>query len=135
MSWRGDLRPSRRWYSTGAMGRLRRQLPVRRLFAAGAVGAVVVTAALLVAGHTGGAVVTGVLHLLPAVLLALVLLSGRYPGELALERLRRAGTERVRRASSSPTPRLHAAVALRGGRLIAFSLAGRAPPAVATGRC
>ena len=135
MAWHGDLRPSRRWYSTGAMGRLRRQLPVRRLFATGAIGAVVVGAALLVGGHAGDAVMAGMLHLLPAVLLALVLLSGRYPGELALERLRLARTGRPRRAVSSPAPSLYAAVALHGGRLIAFSLAGRAPPAVATGRC
>jgi len=135
MESNGGLRPGPRWYSADAMGSLRRQLPLRRLVATGAIGGVVVAVALLVGGHTGGSVVAGVLHLLPAVLLALVLLSGRYPGELALERLRLARTGRPRRASSSAAPRLYATVALRGGRLIASSLAGRGPPAVATGRC
>jgi hypothetical protein len=70
----------------------------------------------------------GMLYLLPALLLLLVLLARRYPGERLL------GALRVRRARGRA--RVRAGVAVRrielpvphGGRLIAVSLAGRAPP-------
>ena len=66
----------------------------------------------------------------PLLALLLVLLAGRYPGERAIERLRLALRPRPRRRSlarrlgplAEPMP-------WRGGRLIAVSLAGRAPPA------
>jgi hypothetical protein len=67
------------------------------------------------------------LYLLPALLLLAVLLARRYPGERLLGALagRRARRVRVRRAS--PLRRIELPVP-HGGRLIAVSLAGRAPP-------
>jgi len=60
-----------------------------------------------------------------------VLLSGRYPGERALKRLREARRSATQHPASSRSPRQHAVALLRGGRLIAVSLAGRAPPCAA----
>ncbi len=69
------------------------------------------------------------LYLLPALVLAVILLARRYPGERVIERLRlaRAPGPRVR-AASSPRPRCRPDTRLGGGRLIAVSLGGRAPP-------
>jgi hypothetical protein len=75
----------------------------------------------------------GMLYLLPALLLLLPLLARRYPGE------RLIGALRVRRARA----RARVAGALRGielpvphgGRLIAVSLAGRAPPRAWAAAC
>lgn len=69
------------------------------------------------------------LYLLPALLILLPLLCGRYPGE----RLLRAISARpLRLAPAPPAPRrrFHLPVPLpRGGSLLASALAGRAPPA------
>lgn len=77
---------------------------------------------------------TGLLYLLPATMLAFVLLTRRYPGERALIALR--GSLRKRRwerARSSLTKRPRVVtVAVHGGLLIARSLAVRPPPAQAT---
>jgi hypothetical protein len=78
----------------------------------------------------------GVLIMLPALLLAIVMLTRPYLGEQAIARLR------VRRARHDHRPRTPACViapqhaparASRGGRLIAVSLAGRAPPLALVG--
>jgi hypothetical protein len=68
----------------------------------------------------------GVLYLLPALLLGLALLAGRHPGERLIGALLEPGARpRVRmgavvRGIELSTP--------HGGRLIAVSLGGRAPP-------
>lgn len=72
-----------------------------------------------------------VIGLAPLLLLVAALLAGRYPGEKALERCRRAITilfarPRLRSLLSGFT--LPFTAAIRGGRLIARSLAGRGPP-------
>jgi hypothetical protein len=74
------------------------------------------------------------LYLAPAVLLAIPLAFGRYPGERALERARRAVTApRPRPARlTRPGGRAPALVTPRGGRLIAAGLAERGPPTAAT---
>jgi hypothetical protein len=90
---------------------------------------VAVLAALGILGMLG----PGALTMLPALLLAVALFAGRYPGERLIERWARS-RPRVRAtiaralAPQSPSPTL-----LRGGRLIAVALAGRAPPAFAAG--
>jgi hypothetical protein len=83
------------------------------------------------------AVVSGasdLLCLLPAALLACLLLARRYPGERALIALRRKRVERRwarPRSSLAARPRVLTA-AVHGGLLIARSLAVRPPPAGAT---
>jgi hypothetical protein len=76
-------------------------------------------------------VLTGILFLLPALVLALVLFARRYPGERALVRL--STPRRIRwarpRASVARAAR-ELAVAAHGGQLIARSLAVRPPPAL-----
>jgi hypothetical protein len=70
-----------------------------------------------------------VLFLVPALLLALSLLAGRYPGENAL-RARISGSRRLRRPSPRPAaPRFRLDGGVRGSLLLAHSLADRAPPA------
>jgi hypothetical protein len=72
------------------------------------------------------------MYLLPALVLAVVILGRRYPGERVIERLREARATRPRRrAASVPRPRQRLRYHQRGGRLIAVSLAGRAPPLAA----
>jgi hypothetical protein len=68
------------------------------------------------------------LYVAPAALLALALLSGRYPGERVLARLARRGRRRPRRPASAPRPRVVFPSTLTGGVLLASGLAGRAPP-------
>lgn len=72
---------------------------------------------------------TGILFLLPALLLAMVLFARRYPGERMLVGARNARHTRWPRARSS-MPRAPRAftVAPHGGLLIARSLAVRPPP-------
>lgn len=83
-------------------------------------------------GHVAGASITDLLCVLPALMLAAVLLAGRYPGERAIGRLRRALAPRRRaRAPRARRPRARLAGDVRGGRLIGLSLAGRAPPLTA----
>jgi hypothetical protein len=80
-----------------------------------------------------GALQPGALMFLPALLLAAALFAGHYPGERLIARWARA-RPRARQAVvpviAPARPSLHL---LRGGRLIAVSLAGRAPPALAVG--
>jgi hypothetical protein len=95
-------------------------------------GLLVVLLVGVVPGHLAEASRGGLLFLLPAFLLACVLFAKRYPGERVIERLRLArGGRRPRRESSASRPRLRLCVPQRGGRLIAVSLAGRAPPLLA----
>jgi hypothetical protein len=89
---------------------------------------VVAAVGLLAALCSLGALAPGVLMWLPALLLALVLLAGRYPGERLIERWRLA-PPRVRHAPAARlAPRRRWPQLVRGGRLIAAALAGRAPP-------
>jgi hypothetical protein len=83
------------------------------------------------AAHGGGmeaALWQGALYVLPALLLLIPLLARRYPGErlLGLLCIRRAGPRARVRVAVRATELLRP----RGGRLIALSLAGRAPPAL-----
>jgi hypothetical protein len=71
-------------------------------------------------------------HLAPALLILLTLLSGRYPGDEALVRAARRPRPGHRRpASAEPFRRRTWVDSLlpRGGRLLGAALAGRAPPA------
>jgi len=77
--------------------------------------------------------VTGFLvALAPLILLVGFLLFGRYPGERTLERCRQAlvsaATTKAVRSAAASFPRFEL-IPVRGGRLIASSLAGRGPPA------
>jgi hypothetical protein len=71
-------------------------------------------------------------YVAPALLLAAPLLAGRFLGEAAIERFARAAPAR-RRASRpkalAPAVQGPALVLPRGGRLMAFRLAVRPPPA------
>jgi hypothetical protein len=79
-----------------------------------------------------GASLQGVMFVLPALLMALVLVAKRYPGERVIERLRALRVARRQRpASVAVRLRPRSRVRPRGGRLIAVSLAGRAPPLAA----
>jgi hypothetical protein len=109
------------------MSRVHRPVASGRLLSFAGISSVVVVGGLLF-WHPRSAALVGVLYLLPAIVMAVVLLAGRYPGVRALERLRRTRTPRTARAVSSRAPRQHLAETLHGGRLIAGSLAGRAPP-------
>ncbi len=75
----------------------------------------------------------GLLHLAPALVLAVALLARRYPGERLIVRL--AGcAERARRRvrTLALAPRTHvAALVPRGGLLLGSSLAVRPPPVAA----
>jgi hypothetical protein len=69
----------------------------------------------------------------PTLLLALLLFAGRYPGERLIERWSRIRS-RVRDTPMQlclPAPPV--LEFLRGGRLLAARLAGRAPPLLAAG--
>ena len=68
------------------------------------------------------------LSLVPVLLLVAALALGRYPGERALSRIR--GALGVVRRTASRSGRVAASPVLivRGGLLVASSLAGRAPP-------
>ena len=75
----------------------------------------------------------GLLFVLPALLLGLVLLARRYPGERLLVAARAAQRTRWPRAQSQPRMRARPAAAAiaRGGQLLARSLAVRPPPRAA----
>jgi hypothetical protein len=77
------------------------------------------------------AVLSGLLYLLPALTLALVLLARRYPGERSLLALRhrRPPARWPRPSSTVSAGRPAPLAAVRGGLLIARSLAVRPPPA------
>jgi hypothetical protein len=66
--------------------------------------------------------------LAPALALAAMLRVGCYPGQRALAARVRAAIQRARRAPVVCPPRRRLVTAIRGGRLIAAALAGRAPP-------
>ncbi len=74
-----------------------------------------------------------ILAALPLLFLVASLLFGRYPGlETAIrlaERIATRARSRIATAVNSRWPRLPAAHAAHGGQLLAFSIAGRAPPA------
>jgi hypothetical protein len=97
--------------------------------------AVVVLAVLALSGSLDS-LQTGVLTLLPAVVLAVMMLTRPYLGEQAIARLRARCPRRRRRPRTVATlggyrrPELDVA---RGGRLIAAALAGRAPPLARAG--
>ena len=87
--------------------------------------------ALGVTVFLGGALAlaAGLLAALPGLLAFLPLLAGRYIGAARLERAIAARSGARSRPASAPRPRLAQRVlAPRGGRLIAESLAERAPP-------
>lgn len=110
------------------MGRHRRVVSLRLAMF---VGVASIVALCLLMHHTqpANAELVGLLYLLPAMLLALVLFMGHYPGERALRRL--CSHERsslTRRCQSIGGPRRSPVRILRGGRLIAVCLAGRGPP-------
>jgi hypothetical protein len=75
-------------------------------------------------------VLSAILYLLPALLLVVPLLLGRYLGEEKLAEIRaRIEAPRRRAPGSIPAPRARRhAPAAHGGRLIALRLAERAPP-------
>ncbi|MDX6556238.1 MAG: hypothetical protein QOD86_2433 [Miltoncostaeaceae bacterium] len=85
-------------------------------------GAAACAALLAVAGPGGLA------HLLPAVILAVLLATDRYPGARRLARTRRERRPPRRGAPRQAAPRAPAAWAPRGGLLIARGLAVRPPP-------
>jgi len=91
-------------------------------------GLSVLTIALAALTRVG--VDSDVLLALPALLLALPLLAGRYVGEERLARLVAAFVPMRRRAAGSlpPTARRTPRALPRGGHLIASSLAVRPPP-------
>lgn len=96
------------------------------------IGLAVVTGFWLVGVELAGSDAV-LLHLAPLVLLSVLLASGRFPGEsfiaaVLCARPRRFGTVRLSVRSR------RAAVPPRGGRLLAFALAGRAPPRRPRGR-
>jgi hypothetical protein len=64
----------------------------------------------------------------PLLLLVAALTLGRYPGERALARARLAPRLRRRTPSSTGGPAREPHALVRGGLLVASSLAGRAPP-------
>jgi hypothetical protein len=77
-----------------------------------------------------GAVI-GLLYLAPALLLGLLLLGGRYPGERVLARPLQRRRPTRRRLARRLLPRPPRRTGPRGGVLIAAGLAGRGPPTVA----
>jgi hypothetical protein len=79
-------------------------------------------------GGTAGALWQGALYLLPALLLGAALLTRRYPGERLLETLRLRGAQHRARAHARTVRHATERLTPHGGRLIAVSLAGRAPP-------
>jgi hypothetical protein len=93
--------------------------------------ALALVAGLLAMGAAGLLPAT-VLTLLPALALVLVMLTRPYLGERTLAKLRAAYRTRRRPVArvAPGMPRRRGAVHVRGGRLIASALAGRAPPAL-----
>jgi len=90
-------------------------------------GALVVA---LTAAQTVAGLDTGLLHLAPALVLALPLISGRYVGEERLAALGAAFRGPVARAVAAPLPRAAARTLVLGGRLIAAVRVERGPPAL-----
>lgn len=92
--------------------------------------AVIVLVAGLVAAAATGVDPSGLLHLAPALVLVVALLARRYPGERLIVRLAGSPARAPRRVRARAVkPRTHvAALAPRGGLLLACSLAVRPPP-------
>jgi len=90
--------------------------------------AALIVASVIVCATGGHGLQTGVLSMLPAVALAIVLLTRRYPGELVLARVRLRRAPRPGTAILTTAPRRADRRIARGGRLIALAMAGRAPP-------
>ena len=80
-----------------------------------------------------GPLTPGALMLLPTLLLVLALLAGHFPGERLIERWGRGRPRPRKMIAQVLAPTHRPAQTLRGGRLIAAALAGRAPPAPAAG--
>jgi hypothetical protein len=91
----------------------------------------IVTALAIASQAAGAGLDAGLPYLLPAVLLLLALARRRYPGERVLLAFMEPRRRRLRRRSIKVAPRACRLRTLlpRGGRLIAFSLAVRPPPA------
>jgi hypothetical protein len=92
-----------------------------------------VAVAVLASRGVLGAFSSGALTLLPGLVLAAVLFGGRYPGERLIERWARARPLARWAITRVLAPVRPHCVLPHGGRLIANSLAGRAPPAFAAG--
>lgn len=80
-----------------------------------------------------GAMQGGALIMLPALLLAVVMLTRPYLGERAIGKLGVHRTRRVRATAPAAARTRSFDYAVRGGRLIATALAGRAPPLALVG--
>jgi hypothetical protein len=92
--------------------------------------AVALVAATALAIGADGSLATGALMMLPALVLAAIMLTRPYLGERVIARLRmRRGARRRAPATCAHTGLSFAPFAASGGRLIAAALAGRAPPA------
>jgi hypothetical protein len=95
--------------------------------------AVVGAVAVLALAGVLGTFTSGALMALPALLLAIAVMSGSYPGERLLRRWGSGRSRpRIRCALPPALPRPAAAMP-RGGSLIASALAGRAPPLASAG--
>ena len=98
-----------------------------------AISTIALVAGLVAATASGTAVdASGLLHLVPALVLVLVLLIRCYPGERLILRLRDSArrSRRRRTGARALAPRVRvAALVPRGGLLLGRSLAVRPPPA------
>jgi hypothetical protein len=97
---------------------------------AAAISAIALVAGLIVGAATGAVDTSGLLHLAPALVLAVALLVRRYPGERLIVRLT-GSARRPRRCGRALAlkPQVHVAVLVpRGGLLLGRSLAVRPPP-------
>ena len=103
----------------------------RRIATSAAVSALALIALVVLTVHPSGALDGGLMFMLPALALAAILFAGRYPGEEVIARLGSPRRRLPRRAKGFAAPRARPLRQPRGGRLIAASLAGRAPPLVA----
>jgi hypothetical protein len=97
--------------------------------------ALVAVVVLMLAGNVSAALQTAVLTVLPALALAVMMLTRPYLGERVIAELRaRRGRRPRAQARRGARRRLDALVPARGGLLIATALAGRAPPSACTVR-
>jgi len=76
---------------------------------------------------------SGALTMLPALALAAIMLTRPYVGERAIARLRTRRSHRRDEPCPLSSSPCRSASAVRGGRLIAAALAGRAPPPALAG--
>lgn len=88
---------------------------------------------LMLAGGVSASLHTAVLTVLPALALAVMMLTRPYLGERTIAELRTRHGRRPRaQARGGARERPDALVLAKGGRLIAAALAGRAPPLLCT---